>query len=68
MVLVGHNQVPVPKFDINTIEKYNKLNMEGKLPHIVETNHFDPELVKEQVKEMLRQRKGQDLVNKVGHD
>ena len=52
MVLVGHNQVPVPKFDINTIEKYNKLNMEGKLPHIVETNHFDPELVKEQVKEI----------------
>ena len=47
MVLVGHNKVPVPKFDIDTIEKYNKLNMEGKLPHIVETNHFNPDAVKE---------------------
>ena len=28
------------------IEKYNKLNMEGKLPHIVESSHFNPEAVK----------------------
>ena len=59
----------MPKFDIKTIEKYNKLNMEGKLPHIVETNHFDPDLVKEQVKEMLRWRNDQaDLIHKAGHE
>ena len=43
--------------------------MEGKLPHIVETNHFDPDLVKEQVKEMLRWRNDQaDFVHKAGHE
>ena len=57
VVLVGHNRVPIPKFDPLIIEKYNQLNIEGKLPHIVETNKFDPDCVKEQVKEMFRQMK-----------
>ena len=68
MILVGHNQVPVPKFDPATIEKYNKLNMEGKLPHIVETSHFNPDAVKQQVKEMLKWRESQaELVRQVEH-
>ena len=53
VVVVGKNGVKIPKFDCKVIEKYNKLNMEGKLPHIVETSHFNPEAVKQQVKEML---------------
>ena len=57
VILVGHNRVPIPKFDPLIIEKYNQLNIEGKLPHIVETNKFDPECVKEQVKELFRQMK-----------
>jgi hypothetical protein len=43
---VGKNGVKIPKFDCKVIEKYNKLNMEGKLPHIVESSHFNPEAVK----------------------
>ena len=35
------------------IEKFNKLNIEGKLPHIVETNKFDASAVKQQVKDMF---------------
>ena len=47
MVLVGQNKVAIPKFDPAIIDKFNKLNIEGKLPHIVETNKFDPHAVKE---------------------
>ena len=43
---MGQNKIAIPKFDPDVIEKYNKLNIEGKLPHIVETNKFDPEAVK----------------------
>ena len=56
VVFVGHNKVAIPKFDPAVIEKYNKLNIEGKLPHIVETNKFDPEAVKQQVKDMFRDK------------
>lgn len=50
---VGPNKVQIPVFDQAVIDKYNKLNIEGKLPHIVESNHFNPESVKEEVKAML---------------
>ena len=59
VVFVGHNKIAIPKFDPQVIEKYNKLNIEGKLPHIVETNKFDPEAVKQQVKEMFKEIKNQ---------
>lgn len=50
---MGQNKIAIPKFDPDVIEKYNKLNIEGKLPHIVETNKFDPLAVKQQVKDMF---------------
>ena len=53
LVYVSRNNVPIPKLDKDIIDKYNQLNIEGKLPHIVETNHFDPVAVKAEVKEML---------------
>ena len=51
---VGRKRVAIPKFDPVIIEKFNKLNIEGKLPHIVETNKFNPDAVKQQVKEIFR--------------
>ena len=50
---VGPNKIKIPVFDQAIIDKYNKLNIEGKLPHIVESNHFNAEAVKEEVKVML---------------
>lgn len=46
MVYVGQNRVPIPKFDPKIIDKYTKLNIEGKLPHIVESSKFNPNAVK----------------------
>ena len=57
VVFVGQNKIAIPKFDPSIIEKYNKLNIEGKLPHIVETSKFDAAAVKQQVKDMFREIK-----------
>ena len=54
VVFVGQNKVAIPKLDPVIIEKFTKLNIEGKLPHIVETTKFDPDAVKQQVKDMFR--------------
>lgn len=46
VVLVGRNQVAIPKFDMKVLHKYTKMNIEGKLPEIIETDKFDPEKCK----------------------
>ena len=53
--------MPIPKFDPKIIDKFTKLNIEGKLPHIVESSKFNPSVVKQQVKELFRDIKQQQF-------
>ena len=36
------NGIQIPKFDMEVVEKYNQMNSEGNLPHIVETTNVRP--------------------------
>ena len=54
MVYVGpNNDIPLPKFDPKIIEKYNNLNIQGKLPQVVESE-YNPVIAYEQIKDLFK--------------